>query len=92
MKSDERYEKMHAKCQEKDDKSEEYVRCMDRALETRNWLNDQCVCIDAARLVKAVLLEDCKDLEDAEEKAECRGDAREAFKIDRTKCQDRLVQ
>ena len=65
---------------------------MERASDTRHWLNDQCVCIDAARLVKAVLLEECKDLEDAEEEAECREDAREAFKIDRTRCSDRLVQ
>ena len=72
--------------------SDEHVRCLDRALETKHWLNDQCVCIDAARLVKAVLLEDCADLDSAEEKAACREDAREAFKIDRTRCQDRLVQ
>ena len=59
---------------------------MERASDTRQWLNDQCVCIDAASLIKAVLLEGCKDLEDAEEKAGCSEDAREAFKMAMTRC------
>lgn len=81
---------MHERCQDKDTMSDDYMICMNRAAETRQWLFDKCACIDAAQLLKDFLLEECRDLETPQEKVACKEAAKEAFKLDRSECQERL--